>query len=267
MDYHNSPGINRSRLAHIAKTPAHFKYYEENPPEPSNALIFGQAYHCMLLEPQYFYSRFIEYPDIDRRTKEGKEAYELFLAEKGDEKQALTKSEIETIKGMQAVMVQNEHFQLFTRGGIVEKPIYWTDRQTGELCKCKPDIRFEGSKVLAVIDLKSCEDASTEHFSKPHVWRNFGYDLQAGMYLDGVFEETGKEHVFIFLAQEKKPPYVVNVIEADPLLVDYGRMRFRQLLDIYHKCNQTGHWWGYNGPDGVINKLNLPTWLQYELED
>lgn len=263
MDYHKSPGINRSRLALIAKSPAHFKWAEDNPQEPTGALIFGQAYHCMLLEPQYFYSRFIEYPGCDRRTKEGKEEYQWFLDTKED-KQALTKGEMETLKAMQAVMVQNKiHRWLLT--GIVEQPIYWTDKLTGELCKVKPDARKFGKKSFVVADYKTCEDASTDAFLRAAI--RYGYDLEAGMYLDGVYEQTGKEHTFLFIAQEKKPPYAVNFIGADPLFVDYGRMRFRQLLDTYHECKETGNWWGYNGKEGNINKLNLPRWLEYELEE
>lgn len=44
---------------------------------------------------------------------------------------------------------------------------------------------------------------------------NLMYDLQMAFYKDIMDKVTGHEHSVIFIAQEKTPPYCVNILEAN----------------------------------------------------
>ena len=148
--------------------------------------------------------------------------------------------------------------------GEHEKPFYWTDDLTGEGCKIRVDcISNIGGKPV-IVDYKTTADASTDGFMHSAV--KFGYDLQAGMYCEGVEKVAGKKPLFVFIAQEKTPPYAVNILQADDLMVKRGYDVFRELIGIYHECKTTGNWYGYLGAYNVINNLSLPAWLKNEIE-
>ena len=80
-EYRQHPAISRSELWHIRESPQKFKYYKENPPEPTPSLLFGQVFHKMLLEPETFDGDFVVSPEVNRRTKEGKQKWDEFLSE------------------------------------------------------------------------------------------------------------------------------------------------------------------------------------------
>ena len=78
-EYRQHPAINRSALFKITENPEKFKYYMDNPEEPTPALLFGQLFHTMALQPEKLSEEFAVAPLVDRRTKEGKLAYNQFL--------------------------------------------------------------------------------------------------------------------------------------------------------------------------------------------
>ena len=79
-EYREAEGISRSELFKISRSPMHFKYALENP-EDSLSLAFGRALHKYVLEKDDFGNDFIILPEINRRTKAGKEEYERYQME------------------------------------------------------------------------------------------------------------------------------------------------------------------------------------------
>ncbi len=79
-EYREAEGISRSELFKIARSPMHFKYAVENP-EDSPSLAFGRALHKYVLEKDDFINDFIILPEINRRTKSGKDEYERYRTE------------------------------------------------------------------------------------------------------------------------------------------------------------------------------------------
>ena len=82
--YDDLPGVRRSDLWLINKSPEHFYYFTHNRPEPTPSLIFGQAAHKYILERDHFDEEFAIRPDVDRRTKAGKEAWYQFAMDCND---------------------------------------------------------------------------------------------------------------------------------------------------------------------------------------
>ena len=90
-------------------------------------------------------------------------------------------------------------------------------------------------------------------------------DLPA-MYSEAVKANGGEDPLFVFIAQEKTAPYAVNILQADEGFVRRGYDLFRELIGTYHDCKVKDNWWGYLGPENVINNLALPAWLAKEVE-
>lgn len=262
-EYRQHPAISRSDLFKISKSPMHFKYEQENPPEPTTELRIGIAFHKLVLEPEDFDSDIAVVPKIDRRTKEGKAAWEKFKSSSSD-KTIISNEEFERIQAMSEAVKANPYVMRLLDGDK-EISFFWKDDLTGEECKCRPDCLTIINNHSVIVDLKSTENASSESFMRDVV--KYGYDMQAAMYKEGV--ETAnkiKDCMFVFIAIEKKPPYAINILQADELVLRRGYDLFREFIGIYHNCKETGNWYGYNGFSGYINNLSLPKWLAKDYE-
>lgn len=251
-EYRNAEGISRSDLFKIARSPKHFKYALENPVD-SPSLAFGRALHKYVLEKDDFFNDFIVLPEINRRTKAGKEEYARYQMEALE-----CGKELVSCEDMAVIMeMQKEVMSLPLARDLLsgehEKDFFWIDAATGERCKCRPDClaEYEGKKYI--VDYKSTDSCEEGHFERS--CRKYGYKFQAGMYTEGVFQNTLEQYGFAFVAQEKKPPYAVSVYICAPEFVAQGYDQFRELIGIYHSCKETGNWYGYEGPMNVPAEL------------
>lgn len=262
QEYRQHPAISRSDLFKIKESPEKFRYYKDNPEPPTPALVFGQLFHAMALQPDMLSEMFAIAPNVDRRTKAGKEAYAEF-EQSSQNKTVVTADMAELATEMCKSLYSNEAARKLL-DGEKEKPFFWIDELTGEECKCRTDVLTQIGDLNIIVDLKSAESAATENFTKDAV--KYGYDFQSAHYKTGVEKNTGKEYLFVFIVVEKKPPYAVNILQADDLFVRRGYDIFRELIGIYHDCKQTGNWYGYLGKFNQINSLALPAWLAKEVE-
>lgn len=260
-EYRQAEGISRSELWRLnpdnGGTPEKFKWAQEHPEPATPALIFGQVVHKLLLEPDTFVEEFAVAPAVDRRTKDGKAAYAEFLESLAG-RQEIKLEDMARATEMVKALHDSPFVSALLAGAETEKPLFWTDSDTGEACKIRLDALTEIGGDPIIIDYKSTGDASAEGFIRSAL--KYGYDFQSGMYCEGVKVLTGKAPRFVFIAQEKEAPYSVNVLEADSQFILRGTDKFRELLGIYHECNLTGNWYGLMGPDPVITYLMLPAW-------
>jgi len=244
MNYDDIPAVRRSELWEIRKSPLHYIYAVTHQEEPTQALAFGTAAHKYILETEDFWKAYVLAPEVDRRTKDGKARWNMFLDELAEtEKSSISISDYTIIEDMNEAVLKNPTAAALLKTGIHEKPIEWTDWATGELCKCRPDCLTEYNGEKYIVDYKtttSCEDGHFERSCKA-----YGYKLQAAMYSEGVFAQTFEKHRFAFVAQEKKPPYAVRVYFCDDGFIEEGMAQFRELIGIYHKCKESGKWPGY----------------------
>ena len=262
-EYRSHPAISRSELWKISESPLKFKYYKDNPPPPTPSLVFGQILHKLVLQPESFAEEFDVIPEVDRRTKEGKQKYDEFIGNLG-ERTAITPDEfVKATEMSQAIMAEPLAKKLLS-GGEKEKVFFWNDDLTGEQCKCRVDCINTSFSQPIIVDIKTTGDASSEGFMKSAI--NYGYDFQSAMYTDGVKHNISQQPIFVFIAVEKEPPYAVNIFRADEIFMRRGYDLFREYIGIYHDCRMTGNWYGYMGKYEIINNLSLPLWLAKEYE-
>lgn len=258
-EYNEAPGIRRSALWKLTKSPAHFKYELEHPPEPTPALIFGAAAHCAVLTPELYKEQF-HVMNHDGRTKEGKQERQEAL----DAGQTiLTVEQFEAIYGI-VQSVKSNPYVMRLLDGPHETPYFWTDDITGEQCKCRLDAETDIGGQHIIVDFKTCMDASTNQFMRDAI--RHGYHVQAAMYTEGKRLATGVESTFVFVAIEKEPPFALNILQCDEAFMLKGMDDYRYLCGLYHECKERNEWPGYTGFDGEINTLELPAWLKKEFE-
>jgi len=253
--YEEAEGIRRSDLWVINKTPMHFLYHmNHREGKDTKALAFGIAAHMAILDVKQFTDSYLVFSDdIDRRTKAGREIFYNIMqraAETG--KTVITEEDFDTINEMRRAVALDPLANSLLEGKH-EQEYYWVDDLTGEHCKCKVDCVTEYQGKPYIVDYKttdSCEDGAFERAA-----RKYGYQFQAGMYCEGLFQNTFVEHGFAFVAQEKKPPYASRVYICDSEWIRRGYDKFRELIGVYHYCKVSGDWYGYEGPEGVPAEL------------
>ena len=267
-EYREYPAISRSELFKILDSPEKFKYYKENPVPPTPALVFGQLFHCMLLQPEEVWEQFAVMPNVDRRTKDGKAVWEQFLVDSAG-KTVVSMDMAEQAADMCRALREHpipkiRHYIEQLLSGEKEKVFFWVDELTGEQCKCRVDCISEVGELSTIVDVKTTTNADTESFIKDAI--KYGYDFQAAMYTEGVQKNIGKQCIFVFIVIEKEPPYSVNILQADNILLRRGGDLYREAMGIYHDCKITDNWYGYLGKYDMINNLALPAWLAKEYE-
>ena len=258
-EYNQANGVRRSALWHMRESPEKYKYFLENPEPQTPALLFGAAVHKMLLEPDKFFDEYAVLPNVDRRTKAGKEEYERFLETLG-ERTAITQDDYTTAYDMTSKARSVPMVEKLLKGEH-EKSIFWTDEDTGIKCKVRLDLLTEIDGRFVVADYKSANNAKTEIFNNKMF--DFGYHLQAYMYTEAVMKELKLDYRpdFIFIAQEKKAPFALNLILVTEDVMTAGMDAFRLYMGMLHYCEQTGYWYGYNGPFDEVNESFLPGWM------
>ncbi|EBB5496197.1 exonuclease VIII [Salmonella enterica subsp. enterica] len=245
--YHAGPGVSKSQLDDIAVCPAFYQWRKAAPvdTEKTKALDMGTALHCRLLEPDEFKNRFIIVPEFNRRTTAGKEEEKAFLENCANSGKTVMTAEdgrkLELMYG--SVMAHPGCRALLEAEGKTESSIYWTDTETGELCRIRPDKFLTNSPLI--LDVKKVADMS--RFAR-HV-EEFRYHVQAAMYCEGWKAYSGETPRFAFLAVSEsidcgKYPAHLYILEDEHH--DIGYSLFRRDLNTYHECKSSNKWgWGF----------------------
>lgn len=252
-DYYSNQAANFSRLKILLdKTPAHLKAQQPVDSE-SKCLIIGRAIHCLMLEPQgTFFNQFIIAPDVDKRTKEGKQIW-VDLAQSG--KTILSADDADLVFDLEMALRNNDTINDLLSEGEGEKELY--ANIDGVDCKGKLDWYRNG----IILDLKTVQDASASGFGKQVA--TYHYDMQASLYSELARQNGLKVNHFIFVCVEKTAPFLTATYIATPQVIENGTRKYQQALKIWKECHELNQWRGY--PTG-IQELELPAWAEVHYE-
>jgi hypothetical protein len=249
-DYHAHPSISKSGLDLIDISPAHYQKSERT---ETNAFKKGTLIHCATLEPDFLESRYFGMTEIvDRRTKAGKALYGEYEA-KADGRILVTAEEMKMGLRIRDEVSQHKIAGQLFSGGVSELSIF--SQLNGTDVRCRPD--YLNGPIA--VDLKSTEDAASGFI---HSVRKYRYYVQDPFYTDIMAQEGIDIEHFIFVAIEKSEPYGICVYELDEDAVRYGRKRYRENLEVYQRCLDSGQWPGY---EQTIKTLSLPRYLLNDL--
>lgn len=258
-DYHkHRDSISRTPMMLFMESP--FKYWAHylNPEAPEKkitpAMIFGSAYHTLILEPQLFSQRFAVRPEAVLLKDVGREAYDNYKAQcaklETTNKLILTADMMDTMNKMREVLLKHPKASPLIYDGVYEQSYFWNDPHSGLLVKARPDILHANMYV----DIKTIADASPENYQREMV--KFGYHIQGAMVRDARHElEHIKDTAIINIAQEKEYPYTVAVYRIDEAAIDAGHMKYKQALLDMKACRESGKY-----PDYEFQEIGLPRW-------
>ena len=217
-DYHAWPELGSSRCKERLKSAAHFacEYSEE-----SDDLDLGTCAHSLNLEGDS--SIFVEVPEFGpistmiagarpgtekKHTITAKAQMEEFQ-KKHEGKILLPAKTYAHLMGMHEVFLRNRDAQDLLKGAKVEVSYKYLDPATGLRCKFRGDILRDWE--CGFWDYKTAVSARRYEFEKAIL--RYGYHFSAAHYTAGarrVIKDAWWD--FGFIAQEKKPPYAINII-------------------------------------------------------
>ena len=252
--YHSGPGVSKSQLDQIAKSPAHYQYARTAPKkDPTPAQRFGSLAHTMVLEPHKL--NVVVGPSVNKNSNEWK-IFKAGADAAGAE--IVTQEELDTLEGMKAAVYAHPAAAWLLGPGYVEHSAYWIDPATGLLCRFRPDKLRRTEKGVVLVDLKSTEDASEAEFSRSI--ENFRYHVQAAFYSDGIEQALGERvTAFAFIAVEKKAPYAVACYQLADVDVEDGREAYQNDLFRLKDCLARNEWPAYSPR---IETITRPAWAK-----
>lgn len=224
--------LSYSSLSSFKSSPKDFIDYKLGKKEQTDAMIYGSMVHCLVLEPDDFDKRYFVLDDETICSQIG-----------GAKPRATTKykdwkeNEMQNAGGK--VLVELDEFKhaqvisLHVRSNAAsnkvlkmaqerEKPIEW------EYLNFKFKGFIDGHGEKAIFDLKTCADASPKKFQRDLV--NFGYYLQAAMYLYG----TRENKPYYIIAVDKKGG--ISVHQLHEQLIEQGLAEYAFLLEKFNEC-------------------------------
>lgn len=260
-EYAKIGGIRASHLKQIRKSPAHYKAALTNN-KTTDALEFGKLFHSAVLEPELFRSRMVLMPDIDRRTKAGKEEYKIFMENLRPEMIVVSEEQSLKIGRMIEAAFTNKTLRAMLEKGSREVTYKWEDSETGLLCQARWDFVTEDGYPL---DLKTIAEASFKKIENAIFGDDYSYYLQAGHYSAGAtHSKVVRDDLFIFVFIEKEEPHGIVIKTLDHYTLDAGKWERSQLLKKIKPCIQTGVYPGYAQ---FASPAVPPRWFEEKFKD
>jgi len=269
QDYHANSAISHSKLECYRRRPAlYYKKYIAKTlaqPDESTAFRLGSAVHCAVLEEKEFATRYVQKPDLDRRTKEGKAAYAEFAAQH-EGKTLLDADELAQVVAMrEAVAAHPIAGQLLSNG---EAEVTWRKAQKNALgaLQCRTDwFNSTGCEISNgepyVLDVKTVESLDSDAFRNfERAAFSYGYHRQAGFYLpliNEIFERPVSRMYYV--AVEKCEPFGVVVYKLSDDAIARGQDETISDLIRLKKSIEDNHWINF---EPVIHELSLPSWYK-----
>ena len=254
-DYHNdTTAVSRSGLWEFRKAPAKYWNTYLNPERPPRKdtpdMLFGRAFHTLVLEPHLFEAQYIVTPEgMDRRTKQGKIDYEDFLS-KSIGRASISPDQMRTLHKMRQSVLNHPQASQLIIGGAIEHSIFWQDEHSGVICKTRPDIWHENMTV----DLKTCSSSEERAFVASV--GSYGYHWQSAMNREGIRSVSGKEiDIHTFICVEKEWPHLVAVYILDKIALESAHNMFKNTLLQFKDCMARNEWPGYE-----TKEISLPPW-------
>lgn len=235
--YNNSPEykdyIRSHQLPALLKSAAHYRAHIENKRSETDAMKFGRAAHLWILQNGGD-GQLIVGP----KCSKGSNRWQYFEI-KNYPKSCVTPDEMNTLDGMKAVFENNLYMKSLMNNARIENTVFWKDSIFKNI-KCRARIDIMKDDILIVADYKTTEDASHDKF----YWDSlrYGYDMQSAWYPRGMKAITDKDYRFIFIVQEKKPPYSIAIYLPEKSYRDDAQVKISRALYNYSEAKESKNW-------------------------
>ena len=258
-DYHadkTSLSSSGARKILAPSTPAHFRYEQDNPQPATKTFDYGNAAHKRVL------GNGPELVVIEHDTWNTKAAKAEVAEARERGAIPLKQHEMDMINGMADAIRRHPLASalLDPAYGAPEQSGFWIDEPTGIRRRVRfdwlPSIQ-EGRLIIP--DYKTAADASDDAMQRDIA--KYGYNQQADWYEEAAraLGLGGQDAELLLIVQEKKAPFLINVIGIEFGSRIIGGAKNRAAINTFAECMSTGNWPGYGDEP---NYLALPGYAE-----
>jgi hypothetical protein len=261
-EYHAHPAFSSTGAREILppSCPALFLHRRDNP-VTKPVFDLGKAAHRLVLGVG---AELVVIDAPDWRTKAAREARDEAIA--AGQVPLLPDDHTVVERMAAALRAHPQAGPLLALPGVPERSLFWTDPDTGVECRARTDLMLNPApgRRDVILDYKTARSADPATFGRTVA--EYGFHQQQAWYLDAARANglVGDDAVFLFVVQEKTPPFLVSVIELDAVAARIGRERNARARAVYAECTQTGSWPGYAADVAVAS---LPRWAEIQHEE
>jgi len=265
-EYRSWYALSYSMIKPLLRSPMHLKRYLELSNEQTTSMLLGSVVDCMLLEPEAFDSRYFVLPETYIDSKGSEKPFTLhsktcrsMVGEAADRGlTSLTCALKRNADEIVAAVQTHRTVWPMISGSKKQVSIVWDDTETNVRMKGRIDALAMDRPMDeddAVIDVKTCRDASAQAFSR--LMFAYNYHVQAAMYADAVENITTIRLPFHNIAIETSPPYGIGIYTPRAETHATGRFVYRKAATIWQTHIEGETWPGYSE---FPEEIQIPQW-------
>lgn len=245
-EYVLMPGWRASDLKLFKRSPAHWKAAQTEPQKKSDAMRLGTLFHELLQHGEGHITNFREEPQVDKRTKIGKETLEEFRDSLEDGQIPVSQDEMRNLTGMFQSVLNYKILKNLIRDGMREVSGSIIDPETGLPLKFRAD--FISARGF-MCDFKTTRDARNPFFYNQIFSDNFNspfYILSAAHYVHCAnMLKACKSESMTLIAVENEKPWGIKLWPLDIGCLDVGERWRKQITKQIAECVAKDQWPGY----------------------
>jgi len=262
VQYHKLKRVSSSALKAFLKSPKEAESYlnpEVDSPESewTPALVFGSAFHKLILEPAEFDAEYIIEPMLDgpKNKNPWKQQWDKFKATAVGRRIVLYKDWMK-MNAMRQNLADNMWYQDFMDDvSATECTLLWNDPVTGLPCKARPDALHMDRGIM---DVKTMGEIPTSSECLRAISK-YDYQLQDVHYLAGlkvVCPEVPQRFQFLFCSKAGAMDNANIKISASDKAFWTGI--YHTLLSQVNACYKENY---YPGVNKEVQEVELPRWV------
>ena len=245
----NQRPLSYSSIKEFAKSPRHYINYINAKREPSKEMNMGSLIHALLMYPSEINKQFAIAPDVDKRTKDGKAAWEQFLLS-SDGKIAVTESELNEANSIVDMALSSKEVST-----LISNCTAFEQEFRHEIQGLPYRGFVDGLANDFIIEVKTMSDASPQNIIRE--FYNRKYHIQAGLY-SSVYNLPVK-----YIIVETKAPYNFLVASASDDYIQKGIEELSWLTSRFKLCMDMDAFnAGYQFNLDSVFKVDLPAWIK-----
>lgn len=243
-EYQKAPALSFSSLKQFAKTPAQYQAYLKAVRAETPSQRLGTLVHMRTLEPERF-DNMVTKIEGNRNSTLVKD---MIKAAEEQGKYVCKPDEYDQACRMSdSVRAHSRVKELFSApGGLAENSIFWTDPETGNPMKCRPDYMIPDAGII--LDLKYYSELDMRELERQI--HRMKYHWQSALYLSGLSSQVKKpltQFAHCFIMDDE--PYLSRIVVLNDASLDKAVFEMQPHLERFAECRKTNTWPGY--PDEV----------------
>ena len=220
-EYHAHKAISSHGIIEYMKSPKKYEHkFIEGNNKATKSMSVGTYLHKALLEPNEWEAKYTMLPDLDRRTKEYKEAV---LKAEAEGKTGVPCDDWILVQNMKKAVMMNQDTSAFfyDEAAKKEQSLFWNEIvDDGHMTAPYPcKARFDLFNDEYLVDIKTVKNINP--MKVYYACRDYGYLKQMAWYNYALTKATGIKRRVLLLCVETTAPHEVGLFEINHAVLEH----------------------------------------------